>query len=62
MAVTLAAGQLERHAPEPRFLAAVAVDQIDPADLTVAVEDVVVFVLPRAREAGAVGAAEDELH
>jgi hypothetical protein len=58
MPVTLAAGDLERNAPEPRPVRLLK----DAPDVAVAVEDVVVFVLPGTAFAGDVGAAKDKLH
>jgi hypothetical protein len=46
MPVTLAPGDLERHAPEPDFI--VSIHTIDAPDLAIAVEDVEVIVLPGA--------------
>jgi hypothetical protein len=60
-AITLASGNLERHSPEPALIIAVAVDQVDAADVTIAVEDVIVLLLPFSGDAGGVGAAEDEV-
>jgi hypothetical protein len=52
---------LERHAPEPVAVGPI-IKAINAAYVLVAVEDVVVLVLPGAVFPGGVGAAENELH
>jgi hypothetical protein len=60
IAVALAAGKLEGHAPEPQLL--VGIYSKDSADVLIAVEHVEVVVVPVTAFAGDVGAAKDELH
>jgi hypothetical protein len=47
--------------PEPSLRARIGVDLVDSADSAVAVEDVIVLVLPGSGLAGLVAAAQDEL-
>jgi hypothetical protein len=49
------------RAPKPRLRARIGVDLVDSADSAVAVEDVIVLVLPGSGLAGLVAAAQDEL-
>jgi hypothetical protein len=58
MPIALAAGQLERYAPEPNL--GLVVDPVDAPHIGTAVEDVKVFVLPGAAFAGDAGPAEEE--
>jgi hypothetical protein len=61
MPVALAPGELERYAPEPCLVSLGLVDQIDAPNVALAVEHVIVFMLPGAAFAGDVCAAKDQL-
>ena len=58
--ITFAPGELERDAPEPSFTPNPGVNQVDAPDVAIAVEDVVVFVLPWTALAEGIGAAEEK--